>query len=124
MDKLNTLLQQRDIIEDYDSTTSPSFNAWVQAVNRELRRLCRTCGGKMLKFSPNHYTWTCFIASQSGQVWYLSCSDVRHFPSQGILFRTAKNNTDYTGGSNQWTPPEELTNTVKKLLKDSEEEVD
>jgi hypothetical protein len=48
------------------------------------------------------YFFSGFFTAPSGQVYYFSCSDIRHWGYDKLLIRTAKNYTDYTGGSNQY----------------------
>ena len=57
------------------------------------------------------YYFTGFFTSASGQIYYLSVSDVRYFPYVRIMYRTAKDYKDFTGGSNQWIGK----NDIKKM---------
>ena len=115
-DKLGSLLQQRSSIEDYGGTTSPSFKLWVREIRKEIRRACKANDGKLLRFNGTaHYFWSAFVQGQSGQIWYISCSDVRHFPNNDIMYRTAQNDSDYTGGGNQYCTPDRLSETIAQL---------
>ena len=116
-DKLGSLLLQRRQIEDYGGTTSPSFNQWVKEVRKEVRKVVKANNGVLLSFSGKcHYFWSCFIQAANGQIWYISCSDVRHFPDNDIMYRTAESDKDYTGGSNCNTAPGKLTKAIEKML--------
>ena len=51
-----------------------------------------------------------FFTDAKGRFWYLSCSDVRHFGYEEILFRTAKSYKDFTGGAYRYVQVSELEN--------------
>ena len=116
-DKLGSLLQQRRQIEDYGSTASPSFQQWAAEIRKEIRKICKANNGTLISLPTTcHYFWSAFIKANSGQIWYISCSDVRHFPDDNIMYRTAKHDKDFTGGSNQWISPDKLTQAIKQML--------
>ena len=56
------------------------------------------------KFSRGHFYCSCFFKLPDEKCYYVSMSDVRHFPGNPLLIRTAKNLEDYTGGSNNYLP--------------------
>ncbi len=116
-DKLGSLLQQRRQIEDYGSVASPGFRLWVREIRKEVRKICKANNGKLLSLPETcHYFWSAFVKSSSGKIWYISCSDVRHFPNNDIMYRTAEHDKDYTGGENQHVSPDKLSQAIKKML--------
>ena len=61
-----------------------------------------------IEMSRQFYYYFGFFTSKTGQIYYFSCSDVRHFTYDKILYRTATHNRDFTGGSNQYVNRNEL----------------
>lgn len=59
----------------------------------------------------NYYLYG-FFTSKTGQIYYLSCSDVRHFGYERLLYRTAKHYKDWTGGSNQYVGVKDLSSMI------------
>jgi len=107
-DVLGSLLNNRRGIEDYGGQTSPGFRQWAAKCRKEIKKIC-----KVLDFSVGHYYWNCFVEGGDGQVWNVFISDVRHFPDAGITYRTAAHVKDYSGGRNQGTTPERLTEVLR-----------
>jgi len=63
-------------------------------------------GATDIKITKGYYYFFGFF-NVGEQVYYISCADVRttDFNSTGvggIMYRTAKDRKDYTGGTNQW----------------------
>ena len=76
-------------------------------------------GARLIKFSVGHYILSGFI-ERDGRYVYFSISDVRYFKNkwaENILIREAKNEEDYTGGSNGYTTLERFEQDVEELLK-------
>jgi hypothetical protein len=72
----------------------------------------------LVKFNSGHYYVSGFIERQ-GKYAYFSISDVRHFPNDwhnNILVRTAKSETDYSGGCNRYTTLDNFTRAIDNLL--------
>jgi len=72
---------------------------------REKRRITtnlKAMGCTNVKLDYGFYYFYGFFTSKSGQVYYISCSDVRHWGYSQLLYRTAKDYKDWTGGSNQY----------------------
>jgi hypothetical protein len=75
-------------------------------------------GSVLVNFSTGHYELSGFIRKDDKYV-YFSISDVRHFPNEWIsdvLIRTARDEKDYTGGSNNSTTLKEFRENVSRLL--------
>lgn len=60
----------------------------------------------LVNWSRGHFGISGFLKNKkNNKLVYFSCSDVRHFPNswyENLLIRTAKNEKDYTGGSNDY----------------------
>lgn len=99
------------------STTGNDFRAFARLFKKGIAERLPT-GASLVKSSKGHYIASGFIKRQ-GKFIYFSVSDVRHFPGDwysNILIRTAKSDTDYTGGSNCYTSLDEFTQRVDSLL--------
>jgi hypothetical protein len=83
------------------SVKTPEFKSFASAFKRELTKELKSIGATNIKFSVGHFYVSGFFTSETGQVYYFSLSDVRGCPNQ-LMYRTAKDYKDYTGGINQW----------------------
>ena len=86
-----------------------------------LKTMCKNNHWQLVNVSRNHYCFSAFIKSAENKCVYVSISDVRYFSDEWyshILVRTAKNETDYHGGFNNYTNLEELEVTTAELLED------
>lgn len=92
---------------------TPEFKSFVSTFKREFKRELEALGATNIKFNVGHFYISGFFTSKTGQVYYFSLPDVRGFSYgnvQGhmnqLLYRTAKDYKDYTGGVNQYVPIE------------------
>jgi hypothetical protein len=79
--------------------------------SRERRRIMRNLKEMQctnVKMSYGFYYFSGFFTNKFGQIFYFSCSDVRHFGYTKLLYRTAKDYKDYTGGSNRYVDVDKL----------------
>jgi len=86
---------------------------------REKRRLTGIFKEKQctdIQMNYGFYYFSGFFTSPNGQVYYFSCSDVRHYPYDTILIRTAKDYNDYTGGINNFVSTVKVNLINFKLL--------
>lgn len=86
-----------------------------------LKTMCKNNHWQLVNVDKNHYCFSAFIKSAENKCVYISISDVRYFSNEWynhILIRTAKNETDYPGGFNNYTNLEELEVTTAELLED------
>ena len=72
-----------------------------------------------IQMSRGHFYFRGFFTDKvSKQIFYFSISDVRYFPSTGLLIRTATSYKEYTGGRNQMIPiNNNLFDTIKMFVK-------
>lgn len=72
-----------------------------------------------LDFSRSHFDCSGFFKSKKTEKFcYFSISDVRHFPDSwynNLLVRTAENEKDFTGGSNNYCKLTDLKENIKRL---------
>jgi len=84
------------------SVKTPEFKSFARDFKREFTQELKSIDATNIKFSVGHFYVSGFFTSKTGQVYYFSLSDVRGCPNQ-LMYRTAKDYKDYTGGMNQWT---------------------
>ena len=99
--------------EDYKSFQTKYINY--------LRSICKQNHWQLVNVGRNHYSFSAFIKSAENKCVYVSISDVRYFSNEWynhILIRTAKDETDYRGGFNNYTTLEDLEITAAELLED------
>jgi hypothetical protein len=93
-------------------STTPEFASFFRTFKKEFTKELQTIGATEIEFSRGHFHLTGFFRTTDGQLWYFSLSDVRGM-SYGmfkdpdscmnkLLYRTAKHNKDWTGGSNRY----------------------
>lgn len=106
-------------IEDQGGCISPDYKTFQTQYKNYLKQVATDVGGELVKFSPNHYEFSCFI-KRNDKFVYISISDVRFFRDRwftDILIRTAKNENDYTGGSNYRTTLPLIGDTIISLTR-------
>lgn len=99
------------------SETTPEFVAFVKDLKKHIKSELPE-GSELVEFSKGHFYVSGFVKRNSNYV-YFSISDVRHFRDSwydNILIRTAKDEKDYTGGSNNSTSLKEFKKNVDYLL--------
>lgn len=87
------------------SGTTPQFNSFFSVFKKELSVELKKIGATDIKFSKGHFEVSGFFTVGS-QPYYFSLSDVRgleYVRTPTLMYRTAKDYKDFTGGSNQWT---------------------
>jgi hypothetical protein len=80
------------------------YKVYFRKMKRKISKILKDKGCTDIKMSMQFYYFYGFFTSPSGQVYYFSQSDVRHFPDEHkrLLIRTAKDYKDFTGGPNQY----------------------
>lgn len=99
--------------EDYKSFQTKYINY--------LRSICKQNHWQLVNVGRNHYCFSAFIKSAENKCVYVSISDVRYFSNEWynhILIRTAKDETDYRGGFNNYTTLDNLELMAAELLED------
>ena len=82
------------------STKTPQFLSFVKHFKRCFKREMLTIGVTNIKFNIGHFYISGFFIKNE-QTYYFNISDVRGQVRE-MLFRTAKNDKDFTGGHNQY----------------------
>lgn len=105
-------------IEDMGGYTSKDYRTFERKYRNFIRNICKHNGYELTKFMGGHYEFSCFVKGNDKYV-YVSISDVRYWHNEWyrhILIRTATSDTDYHGGSNNYTTLQELENKINKML--------
>jgi len=87
---------------------SPQFKEFFRTEKRRITENLTKLGCSKIELDYGFYYFSGFFTSASGQVYYLSVSDLRHFPYERIMYRTAKDYKDYCGGTNQYVDKNEI----------------
>lgn len=82
---------------EQSSHNSPQFLAFAKLFKTELKKQLESIGAKIDKVTVGHFYISGFF-TKGGKFYYLSW----HNGDKQLMYRTAKNNKDYSGGSNQW----------------------
>ena len=84
------------------SQTTEEFKLFFKTFKSEFTKELKKVGATEIKFSMGHFFVFGFFTIGS-QAWYFSISDVRgsDYMMPYLLYRTAKDYKDYTGGSNK-----------------------
>ena len=92
------------------SDLSPQFKTFFRKQKSKITKILTAKGCTNIVLDYGFYYFSGFFTDAKGQFWYLSCSDVRYFAYDKLLYRTAKNYKDYTGGVNRYVKISDLEN--------------
>ena len=84
------------------SDLGEDFKSFFRKEKNRLTKILKEKGCTKIELNYGFYYFSGFFTSSTGQVYYLSCSDVRHWGYDKLLIRTAKDYKDFSGGSNQY----------------------
>ncbi len=101
--------------------TGDDYKSFQTKYINYLRSICKQNHWQLVNVGKNHYCFSAFIKSAENKCVYISIPDVRYFSNEWhdhILIRTAKNETDYRGGFNNYTSAE-LSQKVRRGLNES-----
>jgi hypothetical protein len=89
---------------------SPDFKKFFQKEKKWITNTLKQKECTNIQMGYGFYYFSGFFTSPSGQAYYFSCADVRHFNYDKLLIRTARDYKDFTGGPNQYckTNPQSL----------------
>lgn len=107
-------------IQDDGGYTSDDFRKFAVDFREDLRmRLPRST--RIVAYNKGHYDVSGFLVDDNtGKYGYFSISDVRHFPNtwaKEIMVRSAKDDKDYTGGTNNWATLETFAETAERVMR-------
>lgn len=104
-------------VQDDGGVTSKEFDQFSRDFKSALKEICGR-DWEVTKYSKGHYFVSTFLRNRSNpeKFLYLNISDIRHFPNwhTSILYRTAENEKDYRGGTNQYSSLENLKDALER----------
>ncbi len=115
---MRNLQHWRNVQFKSSSSLTPQFARFARAYKKALQEVLGESFA-LVNWSRGHFYISTFARNtQTGKLVYLSCSDVRFFPAawyDHILIRTATDERDYTGGTNQYTSLDTLHKAAMRL---------
>lgn len=90
------------------SDLGQDFKDFFRKEKARITKYLKEFGCTDIKMDYGFYYFSGFFTSKTGQIYYFSCSDVRHFRYNKLLYRTAKHYKDFTGGMNQYATVDNL----------------
>ena len=101
------------------SSLTPEFAEFRREIKRYIKKSLTDDLELIMPFGSLHFAFSGFIKNKiTGRFVYFSCSDVRSWSDgwyNDLLIRTAENEKDYTGGSNNSCKLPELSKKAKEL---------
>ncbi len=95
------------------SDLSPEFKKFFRSERKRITDALTKMGCTNVQMDYGFYFFYGFFTSQSGQVYYLSVHiDSRPISYKQIMYRTAKDYKDYSGGSNQYVDKNEIDKMI------------
>ncbi len=87
----------------HGSDLSEDFKKFFRAEKKRITKILTEMGCTNVQMDYGFYFFSGFFTSSSGQTYYLMVHiDERPVSYKQILYRTAKDYKDYTGGGNQY----------------------
>lgn len=84
------------------SDLGDDFKRFFKSEKRRITKILTDMGCTDIVMSMQFYYFYGYFTSKTGQPYYFSCSDTRHFGYTQLLYRTVKDYDDCTGGGNQY----------------------
>ena len=94
------------------SDLGQDFKDFFRKEKTRISKTLKNLGCSNIEMYYGFYFFSGFFTSKNGQAYHFSCSDVRHFGYEKLLYRTAKNYNDYTGGSNHYINVNKLNEMI------------
>ena len=126
MDRFMTLLYkkyQNKVLEDWGAYCSDDYKKYAAYVKKQFKASAESRGFTLKRFNVNHYDFSGFF-EKDGKFIYFSSTQQRYGQPldltttgvNGILYRTAEHDRDFTGGSNNFTSIVNLLDDVEKMF--------
>jgi len=96
------------------SGRTEQWSKFARMFRHDMKKLLGELGATDIRISTGHFDMHGFFTARTGQIYYISLSDVRFSKLSPLLLRTVKSYEDYTGGSNGFIP---LDDSFKDRLK-------
>lgn len=91
--------------------------AFIPIARKEFKALAKKIDVELVSFEPMYFEYSAFFFKNDKYV-YVHIGDVRYNRNwyDDVLYRTAKNEHDYSGGSNRYCSYEELAEKIKGVI--------
>lgn len=104
-------------VQDDGGVTNKEFDQFSHDFKSVLKEICSP-DWEIAKYSKGHYYVSAFLRNVANpeKFLYLNVGDIRHDPNWHgrILYRTAENEKDYRGGTNQYSSLENLQSVLER----------
>ena len=110
-------------IEDWGAYMSDEAKAFVRAFKSYLKRSLPDC--EIIGFKPNHYDTSGFVKKGDKYIYvsynlrgnFRTMADFSRSDAMcGVLYRTAKHDKDWTGGTNRFSSMNDLVENINELF--------
>lgn len=100
MERIIKLLDQGFVSS---TKTTAEFKSFARKFKNDFQKQLDKIDAKITFYNTGHFYVSGFFRfNESGTCYYFSISDVRFFNDKKLLYRTAKDEKDFTGGMNQY----------------------
>jgi hypothetical protein len=89
------------------SDLSPAFKSFYKKEIKRITKILTDKGCTNIQFNYGFYFFSGFFTTATNQIYYINSGDTRD-GYRKLLYRTAKDYKDYSGGFNRWINPEDL----------------
>ena len=112
-----------EIVSSYEGVTfvpscadTRDFGDFARHLRIALQKECAAHGLTLKKFNRGYFEVSALVEAPSGKMCYLHISDVRDEASafERVLYRTARDDRDFTGGMNHFAS---LANVVEEVAR-------
>jgi len=120
MSKLLNLSKWRSHDFSSGSYRGEDYVKFERELRSYVKSLCKERNLEVVKFDCSHYECSWFVKNTNDEYLYFSISDVRFFLNEWwnhILFRTAQNVKDFTGGKNQYISLENMWIVLDRFMR-------
>lgn len=117
----NLVKKYKNVSFESSSFETPEFKKFASSFSRALKKDAKEGVFEIVNISKGHFEVSGFLRhKESGRFIYFGVSDVR-FSIGGawydhVLYRTAKDDRDFTGGHNNFCPLSKLLTSATKLV--------
>ena len=82
---------------------------FIPVARKEMKKIAEKAGAELVSFNPSHFYFSAFF-KRNDKFIYVNVGDVRYERNwyDDVLIRTAKNEKDFTGGTNNFCSIDEL----------------
>lgn len=98
-----------NLLFEQNSYNSPEFLSFARSFKSQIKKELEKVGAVLDKFNTGHFYLSGFFIKDE-KYFYFSW----HNGDKNLMYRTAKDNKDFTGGSNQWVNlDEDMVNKMR-----------